>query len=506
VAGLLLHEMRKSAQALFISGEDLVERLKSLLPTHEQWLMERILSYARRQQYTKYTSTLVEAWRLSISGLSGAILKIVDLYGEQVAEFTPDEEYTENPIAEFGIVEARLHRKRGVSLVMFQGLMKYYRQTYQDLIREKIEDAREGARYGLFIVRCFDLLELAVTLEWHRTPTDSIIAELQQANRQLTNEKNRYLTFFESISDPVFLLSTDFLVVNCNVAAAGLLDLGQAPGAGYYNEQAVRGEDAAQSSEDHKPLENVFGRRLGDVLPWLSGMLDEALQGEEKKLRREVKAEMGNRIRHFMVIVSGMQDVSGKYEGAVVVVSEITDRKQLEEKILKLASTDPLTGVYNLRSFLEKAQAEIARARRYRHRLSVLMIDIDHFKNINDSYGHHTGNMALKVFSRTCLAGLRENDTFGRLGGEEFAAVLPETGEKRAFQVAERLRMRISQQAISHEDASFALKASIGIAALGEEDTKIEDILRRADQAMYSAKRQGRNRVVSASGKYQPAL
>ncbi len=134
------------------------------------------------------------------------------------------------------------------------------------------------------------------------------------------------------------------------------------------------------------------------------------------------------------------------------------------------------------------------------------MIDIDHFKKINDTYGHHTGDMALKVFAKNCLTVLRENDIFGRLGGEEFAAVLPETGEKKAFQVAERLREKISETIMSEGDISFKLQASIGVAALRKEDRKLDDILQAADQALYDAKRLGRNRVVSASGKYQPAL
>jgi diguanylate cyclase (GGDEF)-like protein len=483
-----------------------LEPLKTLLPVNEQWLMTRILSYARRQQYTRYTSTLVEAWRLSISGLSRAIIEASDTYGERVAEFTPDEDYTENPIAEFGITEARLHRKRGVSLVMFLGLIKYYRQTYQDLIREKIEDAQEGARCGLFIVRCFDLLELAVSVEWNRQPTDSIIAELQRANRELMNEKSRYQTFFESIADPVFLLSDDFSVVNCNTAAVELIALEQAAGEASHDRGGAPDGGSEKPPNDMKRLETVIGNRLGNVLPWVSGMLGEAKKSGDRKLRRELKAETRSGIRHYLVIVSKMRDITGRYEGAVVIVSEITERKLLEEKILKLASTDPLTGVCNRRSFLEEARAEFSRTRRYRHALSVLMIDIDHFKKINDNYGHQAGDAALKVFCETCLASLRENDIFGRLGGEEFAAILPETGEKKAFQVAERLRARISETAVSHENVSFTLHASIGIAGIEEDDMKIDDLIRKADQAMYSAKRQGRNRVVSASRKYQPAL
>ena len=460
--------------------------------------MERVLAYAKRQQYTKYTSTLVEAWRISISGLSGAIIKAIDAHGGQVAEFTPDEDYLENPIAAFGISEARQHRKRGVSQVMFLGLLKYYRQAYQDLIRKKIEDAGQGAHCGLFIVRCFDLLELALSSEWNRQPADSIIAELQRANRQLANEKNRYLTIFESISDPVFLLSVDRSIANCNDAAAKLLEIENLPGGLYYGQPNAHEGNMGAGDADGKPLKRILGRKLDEVFPWMAGMLKAPEKSGEKKLRRELKAEIGGHTKYFMVILSSMLDVSGRYEGAVVVVAETTERKRLEEKILKLASTDPLTGVYNRRSFMEKAESELTRSRRYRHSMAMLMIDIDHFKKINDSFGHQLGDLALKMFAKTCMATLRENDVFGRIGGEEFVALLPEVDEKKAFQVAERLRIKISESPVTDGNVSFKLQASIGIAVLREGVTKLEDMIQEADQAMYSAKRQGRNRVVSA--------
>lgn len=475
----------------------LLERLKALLPAHEEWLMARILSYARRQNYTKYTSTLLEAWRLSISGLSSAIIQAVDTHGDRVAEFTPDADYAENPIAEFGITEARLHRKRGVSLVMFLGLLKYYRQTYQDLIREKIEDPGEGARFGLFIIRCFDLLELAVSVEWNSLPADTVIEELQRSNRQLTNEKNRYLTLFESISDPVFLINEEFQIENYNVAASRLLAIADSPGGRYYKRSNVlRGE-----TEDNRRKEDtktVIGKNLGEVLHWMAEILmSVAVEGEDR-FRREIKAETSNGNQHFMVTLSAMLDVTGRYEGAVVVVTDITGRKRLEEEILKLASTDELTGICNRRSFIEHLKAEIVRSRRYHHPLSVLMMDLDFFKEINDSYGHHMGDLTLKRFAETCLASLRENDLFARIGGEEFATMLTETGPQKAFQVAERVREKVSETPVSENGISFNFQVSIGVATLRDEDSDVEEILQNADQALYRAKRSGRNRVVSA--------
>jgi diguanylate cyclase (GGDEF)-like protein len=484
-----------------------VEDLKSLLLDNESWLVERILFYARRQGYTKYTSTLIEAWRLSITGLSWSIVEALDSFGEDVPEFVPDEEFSANPLVAFGMKEAGRHRKRGVNLGMFLGLLKYFRQTYQDLIREKVDDAARGARDGVFIIRCFDLLELAMNTEWNATPADKIHADLQRANRRLTDEKNRYVTLFESLSDPAFLLNGKFLVENYNVAAARLLKVKDTPGGSYYGRQSAvdeistgepRGKEAAGGE--------VLGRRLGEILPWMEDVLKEARRSKEKILRRELEAQIGGETKYVVASLSAMLDVLDVFEGAVIILTDITAQKKMAEKIMKLADTDPLTGVLNRRSFMEKAEAEVARSRRYCYDLAVLMIDIDHFKRINDTHGHHMGDLALKHFAGTCLGILRENDIFSRIGGEEFIALLPEVGEKGAFQVAERLREKISQTPVSEGEVSINLQVSIGVAALQEKDATVEELIRAADQAMYSAKRLGRNRVVSASKKYQPAL
>lgn len=196
---------------------------------------------------------------------------------------------------------------------------------------------------------------------------------------------------------------------------------------------------------------------------------------------------------------SRLYDSHGNVVGAIETLRNITERKHMEKEIRKLASTDPLTGTNNRRSFLEQAEAELSRSRRYNHPLTILMIDLDHFKNINDSYGHQSGDLTLQVFTETCLSVLRENDIFGRMGGEEFAALLVETDEKKAFMVAERLRKKLSEVVVSTDAISFHFQVSIGAANIRDNDAKIEDILKRADQALYKAKNLGRNRVVASS-------
>ncbi|MFH2091840.1 MAG: ABC transporter substrate binding protein [Pseudomonadota bacterium] len=175
---------------------------------------------------------------------------------------------------------------------------------------------------------------------------------------------------------------------------------------------------------------------------------------------------------------------------------EIAERVKLEKEIRKLASIDPLTGINNRRSFMEKATNEFIRSQRYKSALSVLMLDIDYFKTINDTHGHHIGDVCLKSFTNVCLSALRNNDFIGRMGGEEFAVILVETDKAEAIHVAERLRSQVAQTVITEDSISLQVQVSVGVSQLSEDDDSVEDTILKADKALYMAKKQGRNRVV----------
>ena len=178
---------------------------------------------------------------------------------------------------------------------------------------------------------------------------------------------------------------------------------------------------------------------------------------------------------------------------------DITERRQLEHELARQASTDHLTGVFNRRHFMVLAEQEFTRSIRYGKQLSVLMLDLDRFKQINDNYGHAAGDMALRKVGEIALRALRETDILGRLGGEEFAVMLPETHIMQAREIAERLRLEISRCPVILEDGqALSFSASIGIATLTAWDTSLEKLLSRSDQAMYQAKHTGRNRVMLA--------
>jgi len=168
--------------------------------------------------------------------------------------------------------------------------------------------------------------------------------------------------------------------------------------------------------------------------------------------------------------------------------------EHITSQLKLLADLDSLTNLYNRRAYLKNLEQSISFANRTQRPLSVLVIDIDHFKNINDSHGHDAGDVVLKSIANTVQHCLRTEDVMGRMGGEEFSVCLPNTGLESALLVAERIRKAIHATAISVELADISCSASIGVSTLRELESP-RDILRRSDQAMYFAKANGRNRI-----------
>ena len=182
----------------------------------------------------------------------------------------------------------------------------------------------------------------------------------------------------------------------------------------------------------------------------------------------------------------------------LLISNDITERKQMEEELRTLAFTDSLTGVNNRRRFLELAQSEIERVKRTGRPFAFLSLDIDHFKNINDTHGHDQGDIVLQRLAAICLNTLRTNDVFGRLGGEEFGAILIETTGEAAVLVAERLRTIVAGESLTTAGGSITFTISIGVSLCQGSCDSIDSIMQRADKALYAAKNQGRNRVVHA--------
>lgn len=169
-----------------------------------------------------------------------------------------------------------------------------------------------------------------------------------------------------------------------------------------------------------------------------------------------------------------------------------------EQNLQKLAYIDPLTNCHNRRSFLANAETEFDRSRRYSHPYSILFLDIDRFKQINDSYGHASGDIVLVEITKICQSNIRDSDFLGRIGGDEFGIVLHECDLKNAALTAEKLRLAISANIISGDFGEFSASISIGAATISDIDENAYDTLKRADKNLYASKNSGRDSVVAA--------
>jgi two-component system cell cycle response regulator len=170
--------------------------------------------------------------------------------------------------------------------------------------------------------------------------------------------------------------------------------------------------------------------------------------------------------------------------------------RQLNTQLEHLAMTDELTGLTNRRSFFILGAREIKRAQRYQTPLSMLMIDLDGFKIVNDTYGHEAGDQMLQCLANTLKENIREIDLLARLGGEEFSVLLPNTEASAAVKLAERLRQAAEALYCSFQGQKVNVTMSIGVASFDNEMMDLDTLLRNADTAMYQAKHQGRNQVV----------
>jgi PAS domain S-box-containing protein len=286
------------------------EELIGLLVNNEDWLMAKILEYAKKHEYSKYTSTLHEAWRISVGGLTESIIFAIKTYGINPPELHPDEKYENDPIATFGVTEAQKHRKRGITLSMFLGLMKYYRQSYIELIANSSIKKNNISTIEIFINRCFDRIELGYIVEWNIKSNNNIVKELQYSNRDITNEKNKYLTIFESFFAPIILLDDQNKIINFNLAASKLFSNVYLAGEFYYNKLSSEFD----SSE--------FNNRINQLI--ISSDAD---------ISYETYLETNNGKRYFQVLLKKMLDVSDKFKGTIIMLNDLTQRKEIEKHL-----------------------------------------------------------------------------------------------------------------------------------------------------------------------------
>jgi diguanylate cyclase (GGDEF)-like protein/PAS domain S-box-containing protein len=229
--------------------------------------------------------------------------------------------------------------------------------------------------------------------------------------------------------------------------------------------------------------------------------------GEEDIFQEMFRARNENRAYFIFkhILASGeIRDVE-LYSGPILVhgkqllysvIHDVTARIKLERDMTRMATTDALTGANNRHQFFLLAKQEFKSAMRYKLPLAVIMLDIDYFKSINDEYGHQIGDEVLKALSSSAIDTLREADIFGRLGGEEFAVVLPKTDRANAKDTANRLRKSLENLEVQAKNETVTFTVSVGVTTAWKKDKSLEEVLNRADEALYKAKRGGRNKTV----------
>lgn len=246
--------------------------------------------------------------------------------------------------------------------------------------------------------------------------------------------------------------------------------------------EARDGDAALQSVEEQLVDPDPFVERVKE----LYASLDE----EEHGVR--IKMKDGRILERYS---RGLHGPEGKYWGRIWFYRDVTELQRMTDELIHRSLTDSLTGIANRRALFEALKKEYVRAQRYAYPLSVLMLDLDHFKQVNDRFGHATGDAVLREFVEILRPEIRDSDYFVRMGGEEFSILLPECSLTSARQLAERLCQTVAAHTFDSPEGNFSVTVSIGVATITEIDVTPDLLLKRADQCLYAAKSEGRNRV-----------
>lgn len=255
----------------------------------------------------------------------------------------------------------------------------------------------------------------------------------------------------------------------------------------YVNKEVQR--NTGYTLEEMKNLTPVDIKPDFDIQKFMH-LVKPLLDGSQESLVFETIHRRKNGQNYNVEIRLQLMNIKDKKQ-FVVMANDISKRIQVEETLHKLATIDSLTGAFNRHQINEELDIEIERESRYDGRFSLVMMDLDYFKNINDTYGHDIGDYVLKGFSSLILNEIRECDRFGRWGGEEFILILPELNEEQAIQVAEKLKEKVSSHVFKDIPR---VTISIGVTKYNTDDSK-KTLLKRVDDAMYQAKKAGRNTV-----------
>lgn len=223
--------------------------------------------------------------------------------------------------------------------------------------------------------------------------------------------------------------------------------------------------------------------------------IQQVLTGQMVHFKHEYACHTLFEKKWYIMRVSPLQTDANIVRGAIITHIDITDRKQLELKLSRMAITDPLTSLYNRRYFEEELKQEMARSARYGHALSLILLDIDYFKGINDTHGHEVGDQVLRELSQLLQSSVRDTDVCARLGGDEFVILLPETCASDLKVTANRILKQV-RTFVFNQSGNNRLELTISMGAVCETEFPVDlNMIAKADQALYGSKEKGRNRL-----------
>lgn len=308
---------------------------------------------------------------------------------------------------------------------------------------------------------------------------EALSDELEEANASLRLSERKYRSIFEESKEMIFIAGLDEQIREANPSSQEVL--------GYTQDELrqMKMSDLVVHHQDQEKIENTMREQA-------------AVKDYELELRHK-----DGSIIHGLITLAIRKDETGAITEIQGNVHDISARIQAETQRIRamvfeqLSITDPLTNIYNRRVFDEIAAKEWERAKRGNSLMTLALFDIDHFKQVNDTYGHLVGDQVLTNMANLCLANMRSMDTFARYGGEEFVIIMPDTNSESAYQTIERLRITIEKTHLAtHEDKDIFITISAGIVIWnGRDPLDFRSLLYRADQALYTSKETGRNRV-----------
>jgi len=306
----------------------------------------------------------------------------------------------------------------------------------------------------------------------------------QKKSEEALRNSARFLgTIFDSIRDPFSIVDSEFRIVRVNEAFAALRRID--------SKESVYGEKCYAALADSRTVcaDCIIEKTFATAHPCAKEKSRELPDGSEAWME---------------IYTYPIFDEEGAVSHVIEYVRDVTDRKKTEEekkklieKLERLSRTDSLTGLLNKRALLDRLEYEVERARRYKSELALLICDLDHFKDINDTYGHSAGDKVLQIFADILTSSVRRPDIVGRFGGDEFLLIFPQAPAKGAEGFAERLRRNVEWMRFMDE-LPFRVTISIGIAGFEGGEDDFQSLLKRADSALYASKRSGRNRVQMA--------